>query len=116
MELSITEGQELMWHDVEVKCGVSTYNFKIYKTSDIIFVYFVDKYGRTLSIASADEMLTLIVNDVDQQRYKKLVGDAKWLLLDGIASQRGMTKDEEMAFLYMKENVLDEMAARLGRL
>lgn len=116
MELSITEGQELMWHDVEVKHGVSTYNFEIYKTGDIISVYFVDKDGRTLSIASADGMLTLIVNDVDQQRYKKLVGDAKWLLLDGIASQRGMTKEEEAAFLYVRENVLDEMAAELGRL
>jgi hypothetical protein len=35
------------------------------------------------------------------------------MLLDGIDSQRGMTKEEELAFLYLKANVLDKMAAEL---
>ncbi|CAI8893587.1 Transcriptional regulator [Bacillus sp. IT-79MI2] len=34
-------------------------------------------------------------------------------LLDGIHNHRGMTSEEESAFLYLKENVLDEMVAKL---
>jgi len=35
--------------------------------------------------------------------------------LDGLCYQRGMTKEEEAAFLYLKEHVLEEMVEELGR-
>ncbi|WP_142310260.1 hypothetical protein [Bacillus pseudomycoides] len=59
------------------------------------------------------EMLMMLVYEEDKMRYRNIVGDAEWLLLDGIHNHREMTSEEESAFLYLKENVLDEMVAKL---
>ncbi|MDM5152502.1 hypothetical protein QUF88_00190 [Bacillus sp. DX1.1] len=112
-ELKMSAGQNLTFYNTKVKRGVNTYNFEIYKASDIISVYFVDENGRTLSIASTEEMLAMLLHDEDKVKYRNIVGDAEWLLLDGISSQRGMSKEEQAAFLYLKENVLEEMATEL---
>lgn len=58
-------------------------------------------------------MLAMLLHDEDKVKYRNIVGDAEWLLLDGISSQRGMSKEEQAAFLYLKENVLEEMATEL---
>lgn len=112
-ELSMSSGQQLTFYHAAVKRGHKEYRFEIYKAIDTIGVYFVDESGRTLSIASTEEMLAMLLHEEDKVKYRNIVGDAEWLLLDGMSSQRGMTKDEEAAFLYMKENVLEEMAASL---
>jgi len=43
--------------------------------------------------------------------YTKLavVGDSEWVLLDGMCTDRGMTKEEISAYLYLKAHVLSEM-------
>ncbi|MDM5188585.1 hypothetical protein QUF99_15050 [Bacillus sp. DX4.1] len=112
-EISMSGGQELMWYHADVKRGNNVFIFEIYQASDTVSVFFVDKGERLLSIASTEEMMTMLAFDEDKRRYRNIVKDAEWVLLDGIASQRGMTKEEESAFLYLKENVLEEMAASL---
>ncbi|PFN09954.1 hypothetical protein [Bacillus cereus] len=112
-EISMSGGQELMWYNVEVKRGNHVYEFEIYRASDTISVFYVDQSGRQQTIASTEEMLTMLVYEADKKRYRNIVGDAKWVLLDGLQSQRGMTREEELAFYYLKENVLDEMVAEL---
>ncbi|WP_235356810.1 hypothetical protein [Bacillus pseudomycoides] len=98
---------------MEVKQGKHTYEFEIYRVSDTISVFYVDQFERQLAIASTEEMLMMLVYEEDKMRYRNIVGDAEWLLLDGIHNHRGMTSEEESAFLYLKENVLDEMVAKL---
>lgn len=44
-----------------------------------------------------------------------VIGNASWLLLDGIHDFRSMTKEEQAAFLYLKENVLNDMAMELEK-
>ncbi|PDZ08017.1 hypothetical protein CON70_30185 [Bacillus pseudomycoides] len=112
-EISMSGGQELMWYNVEVKQGKHTYEFEIYRVSDTISVFYVDQFERQLAIASTKEMRMMLVYEEDKMRYRHIVGDAEWLLLDGIHNHRGMTSEEESAFLYLKENVLDEMVAKL---
>ncbi|MEH6979010.1 hypothetical protein [Bacillus pseudomycoides] len=112
-EISMSGGQELMWYNVEVKQGKHTYEFEIYRVSDTISVFYVDQFERQLTIASTEEMLMMLVYEEDKMRYRNIVGDSEWVLLDGMASQRGMTKEEELAFFYLKANVLDEMVEGL---
>ncbi|MGF9964527.1 hypothetical protein [Bacillus rhizoplanae] len=112
-KISVSEGQELILHIAEVKRGHNTYYFEINKAIDYISVYFIDGAKRRFSIASAEEMLTMIPNEIERKRYRNIIGDASWLLLDGIHDFRSMTKEEQAAFLYLKEQVLDEMAASL---
>ncbi|MES9669937.1 hypothetical protein [Bacillus pseudomycoides] len=112
-EISVNGSQELMWYNVEVKQGKHTYEFEIYRVSDTISVFYVDQFERQLTIASTEEMLMMLVYEEDKMRYRNIVGDAEWVLLDGMASQRGMTKEEELAFFYLKANVLDEMVEGL---
>lgn len=112
-EVTVNGSQELMWYNVEVKRGRHTYEFEIYRASDTISVFYVDQSGRQLTIASTEEMAAMLLYEEDKQRYRNIVGDAEWMLLDGMDSQRGMSREEELAFLYLKANVLDEMAAEL---
>ena len=112
-EISVLGGQELIWHIAEVKCSHNTYRFEIYKAIDYIAVYFIDEAQRRFSIANIEEMLMMIPNEVIQKRYRNIVGDAEWLLLDGIYDFRSMTEEEVEAFLYLKEDVLDEMESSL---
>lgn len=114
-EISVNGSQELMWYNVEVKRGKHTYEFEIYRASDTISVFYVDQSGRQQTIASTEEMISMLVYEGDKKRYRNIVGDAEWILLDGMDTQRGMTREEELAFLYLKANVLDEMTLELER-
>ncbi|MEH6849443.1 hypothetical protein [Bacillus pseudomycoides] len=109
----VSEGKELIRHIAEVKCGHNTYCFEINKAIDYISVYFIDGVKRRFPITSVEEMLTMIPNEIERKRYRNIIGDASWLLIDGIHDFRGMTKEEQSAFLYLKKNVLDEMVASL---
>lgn len=112
-EISMSGGQELMWYNVEVKRGKNVYEFEIYRASDTISVFYVDQSGRQQTIASTEEMMEMLVYEEDKKHYRNIVGDAEWVLLDGLQSQRGMTKEEELAFLHLKAHVLEEMATEL---
>ena len=111
--VSVLEEKKLIRHIVEVKRGHNKYYFKINKAIDYISVYFIDGAKRRFSIASAEEILTMIPNEIERKRYRNIIGDASWLLLDGIHDFCGMTKEEQAAFLYLKENVLDDMKMQL---
>lgn len=111
----VSEGRELILHIAEVKSGHSTYYFEINKAIDYISVYFIDGARRRFSIVSVDDMLTMIPNEIERKRYRNIIGGASWLLLDGIYDFRGMTKEEQVAFLYLKENVLNDMARELEK-
>ena len=111
--VSVLEKKQLIRHIAEVKCGLNTYYFEINKAIDYISVYFIDGVKRRFSITSAEEMLMKIPNEIERKRYRNIIGDASWLLLDGIHDFRGMTKEEEAAFLYLKENVLNDMKMEL---
>lgn len=102
-----------MWYNVEVKRGKHVFEFEIYRASDTISVFYVDQSGRQQTIASTEEMMAMLFYEEDKKRYRNIVGDAKWVLLDGIHNHRGMTREEELAFLHLKAHVLDEMATEL---
>ncbi|SFC84847.1 hypothetical protein SAMN04488168_110129 [Bacillus sp. 491mf] len=108
-KVSVSEGKKLIRHIAEVKRGYNTYYFEINKEIDYISVYFIDEAKRRFSIASVKEILTLIPNEIERKRYRNIIGDASWLLLDGTHDFRSMTKEEQAAFLYLKENVLNDM-------
>lgn len=114
-KVSVSEGQELILHIAEVKCGHDTYYFEINKAIDYISVYFIDRAKYRFSIASVEEMLMMIPNEIERKRYRNIIGNASWLLLDGIHDFRGMTKEEQAAFLYLKENVLNDMEVELEK-
>lgn len=50
----------------------------------------------------------MIADEVDKKRYRNIIGDVEWLLINSIHNFRVMTKEEVAAFLHLKENVLDE--------
>ncbi|MEY8351240.1 hypothetical protein AALF16_23780 [Bacillus cereus] len=112
-EISMSGGQKLMWYNVEVKRGKNTFEFDIYRASDTISVFYVDQSGRKQMIVSTEEMLTMLVYEEDKKRYRNIVGETERVLLDGIHNHRGMTREEELAFLYLKKHVLDERVAEL---
>ncbi|PFK47027.1 hypothetical protein COI93_02765 [Bacillus cereus] len=112
-EISLNGPQALAWYNVGVKRGKHVYEFDIYRASDTISVYYIDQSGRQLTIVSIEEMISMLVFEEDKKRYRNIVGDTKWVLLDGMDSQRGMTKEEELAFCYLKANVWDEMTSEL---
>ncbi|ENQ3077982.1 hypothetical protein ACEOWG_001155 [Bacillus cereus] len=113
-KVSVSEGYEIIRHTAEVKCGLDTYRFEIDKVVDGITVYFLDENHRRFMIVSLDEMLEMILDEISRKRYRNIVDNAPWLLLDGIHEFRGMTRDEIAAFLRLKEEVLDDMVATLG--
>ncbi|MDZ5609292.1 hypothetical protein U2I54_20050 [Bacillus pseudomycoides] len=95
-EISLNGPQALAWYNVEVKRGKHVYEFDIYLASDTISVYYIDQSGRQQMIASTEEMISMLVYEGDKQRYRNIVGDAEWVMLDGMASQRGMSREEEL--------------------
>ncbi|MGR3778093.1 hypothetical protein ACT1UG_20690 [Bacillus paramycoides] len=112
-ELSLNSLQTLSWYNVEVKRGKHVYKFNIYREDDTISVFYVDQSGKKLMIVSTEEMLNMLVFEEDKKPYRDFVGDAEWILLDGMDTQRGMTKDEEATFLYLKANVWDKLSSVL---
>lgn len=114
-KVSVSEGKKLIRHIAEVERGHNTYYFEINKAIDYISVYFIDGVKRRFSIASSEKILTMISNEIERKRYRNIIGDASWLLLDGIHDFRGMTKEEQAAFLYLRENVLNDMEMELEK-
>lgn len=112
-ELSLNNLQELAWYNVEVKRGKHVYEFNIYREGDTISVFYVDQSGNKLTIVSTEEMLKMLVFEEDKKPYRDFVGDAEWILLDGMDTQRGMTRGEDAAFLYLKANVWDKLTSVL---
>lgn len=74
-----------------------------------ISVFYIDELGRKRAVKSTEELATMLVVDEDKKRFLKFVGDSEWGLLDGVCDDRGMTKEEIAAYLYLKAHVLDEM-------
>lgn len=112
-KLYLSEGEELIWHIAEVERGHNTYRFEIHKAVSYMAVYLVDRNQKRFLISSLEEMLSMIPDEISRKRYRNIVGDAPWLLSDGIHDFRGMTTEELAAFLFLKEQVLDEMVASL---
>ncbi|MEH7456348.1 hypothetical protein V7183_03705 [Bacillus sp. JJ1127] len=112
-EISMSDGQELMWYPVEVKRGKKTSMFEIYQACDTVSVFYMDELGRKRAIVGMEELETMLVLEEDRKHFRNFVGNADWLLLDSVCSQRGMTREEVAAFLYLKEHVLNEMVAEL---
>ncbi|WP_176524438.1 MULTISPECIES: hypothetical protein [Bacillus] len=112
-KISISDGQELMWYHADVKRGNNVFTFEIYRAIDTVSVFYVDELGRKRAIVDLEELETMLVLEEDRKHFRNFVGDTEWLLLDGMCSQRGMTKGEVAAFLYLKEHVLNEMGAEL---
>ncbi|PFM07337.1 hypothetical protein CN900_28350 [Bacillus anthracis] len=108
-ELSLNSLQKLAWYNVEVRRGKRVYGFNIYREGDTISAFYVNQSGKKLTIVSTEEMLKMLVFEEDKKPYRDFVGDAEWILLDGMDTQRGMTRDEEAAFLYLKANVWDKL-------
>ncbi|MFE6139444.1 hypothetical protein [Bacillus sp. NPDC057893] len=113
-ELFLNSLQALSWYNVEVKQGKHVYEFNIYREDDTISVFYVDQSGKNQTIVSTEEMLNMLVFEEDKKPYRDFVGNAEWILLDGMDTQRGMTRDEEAAFLYLKANVWDKLSSVLA--
>ncbi|PGZ14682.1 hypothetical protein [Bacillus cereus] len=114
-EIWMAGPQELIQYHADIKRGKNVFAFEIYQTSNTISVFYIDQFGRQQMIASSREMLMMLMSEDDKKRYQNIIGDAEWVVLDGLHNQRGMTKEEEAAFLYLKEHVLDEMVKELDR-
>ncbi|MGG0239661.1 hypothetical protein [Bacillus rhizoplanae] len=112
-KLYLSEGQELIWHIEEVERGHNTYRFEIHKAVGYMAVYFIDRNQKRFLISNLEEMLAMIPDEISRKRYRNIIGDVEWLLLDGIHDFRGMTTEEQAVFLYLKEHVLDEMEVSL---
>ncbi|MGI2747625.1 hypothetical protein ACRS52_02460 [Bacillus cytotoxicus] len=111
-EISMGEPQKLIWHRAKVKRGNNVFIFDVYRTCATISVFYIDQSGKQWAIASAEEIVSMLVFAEDRERYQSIIGNVEWVLMDGIFKQRGMTKEEEGAFWYLKEHVLDEMVEK----
>lgn len=79
------------------------YRFEIHKATNCITVYFIGEDHSRFMITSLEEMLMMIPNEIEQKRYRNIVGNAEWLLLNGIHDYRGMTEKEITAFFYYQK-------------
>ncbi|UTG84541.1 hypothetical protein [Bacillus paranthracis] len=109
-EIAMSGYEELLWYPIQVKRGKRIFKFEIYRTNDNSFsVFYVDELERKRAVVSMDELEMMIVVEEDKKRFRNFVGDTEWVLIDGMCSERGMTKEEVSAYLYLKQNVLDRM-------
>ncbi|MBF7156027.1 hypothetical protein IWA68_26150 [Bacillus albus] len=99
--------EELKWYPIEVKRGKQIFKFEVYRSFNEISVFYIDELGRKRTIISTEELVMMLVVDEDKRRFLEFIGDAEWVLLDGVCSDRGMTKEEISAYLYLKTHVLD---------
>ncbi|OKA34695.1 hypothetical protein BJR07_22790 [Bacillus cereus] len=99
----------LKWCPIEVKRGKQTFQFEVYRSDNEISVFYIDELGRKRAIASTEELTLMLVVEEDKKRFLKFVGDSEWVLLDGVCTSRGMTKEEISAYLYLKSHAFDEM-------
>lgn len=108
-EISMPGYEKLKWYPIEVKRGKQTFQFEVYQSDEGISVFYIDKLGRKRAVTSTEELMLMLVVDEDKKRFLEFVGDSEWVLLDGVCSDRGMTKEEVSAYLYLKAHVLNEM-------
>ncbi|EJQ49865.1 hypothetical protein ACIQ7P_08425 [Bacillus wiedmannii] len=101
--------EELKWYPIEVKRGKQTFQFEVYRSDNEISVFYIGELGRKREITSTEELAMMLVVAEDKKRFLNFVGDSEWVLLDGVCADRGMTKDEISAYLYLKTHVLDAM-------
>ncbi|MEH7463817.1 hypothetical protein V7166_17520 [Bacillus thuringiensis] len=109
-EISMPVYEELLWYPVEVKRGKKVFKFEIYRACDSsLSVFYVDELERQRAVVSMEELEMMLVMEEDKKRFRNFVGDTEWVLLDGMCSERGMTKEEVAAYLYLKQSVLDKI-------
>ncbi|PFC85556.1 hypothetical protein CN272_20985 [Bacillus anthracis] len=102
----------LQWYPIEVKRGKQTFQFEVYRSDNEISVFYIDELGRKRAVTSTEELTLMLVVDEDKKRFLEFVGDSEWVLLDGVCADRGMTKEEISAYLYLKAHVLNGMEVR----
>lgn len=95
----------------EVRRGKQTFQFEVYRSDNEISVFYIDDLGRKRAVTSTEELAMMLVVAEDKKRFLDYVGDSEWVLLDGGCADRGMTKEEISAYLYLKVRLLDEMEA-----
>lgn len=98
---------ELKWCPIEVKRGKQTFQFEVYRSDNEIFIFYIDELGRKRTVTSTEDLATMLLVEEDKKRFRKFVGDSEWVLLDGVCADRGMTKEEVAAYLYLKAHALD---------
>lgn len=108
-EISMPGFEKLKWYPIEVKRGKQTFHFEVYCSGNELSVFYIDELGRKRAVTSTEELTWMLVVDEDKKRFLEFVGDAEWVLLDGVCSDRGMTKEEISAYLYLKVHVLNGM-------
>ncbi|WP_164876579.1 hypothetical protein [Bacillus cereus] len=111
-EISMPGYEALQWYPIEVRRGKQTFQFEVYRSDNEISVFYIDELGRKRVVTSTEELVMMLVVDEDKRRFLEFVGDSEWVLLDGVCTERGMTKDEIAAYLYLKVRLLEEMEAR----
>ncbi|PEU21392.1 hypothetical protein CN526_27285 [Bacillus wiedmannii] len=104
--------EELKWYPIEVKRGKQMFHFEVYRSDNETSVFYIDELGRKRAVTSTEELTLMLLVEEDKKRFRKFVGDSEWVLLDGVCADRGMTKEEISAYLYLKVRLLDEMEAR----
>ncbi|PEC58484.1 hypothetical protein CN556_24715 [Bacillus wiedmannii] len=104
--------EALKWYPIEVKRGKQTFHFEVYRSDNEISVFYIDELGRKRAITSTEELTLMLLVEEDKRRFLEFVGDSEWVLLDGVCADRGMTKEEISAYLYLKVCLLDEIEAR----
>ncbi|MFB5588451.1 hypothetical protein ACE41I_17315 [Bacillus cereus] len=108
-EISMPRYEVLQWYPIEVKRGKQIFKFEVYRSDNEISVFYIDELGRKRAVTSTEELVMMLVVDEDKRRFLEFVGDSEWVLLDGVCSDRGMTKEEISAYLYLKAHVLNGM-------
>lgn len=108
-EISMPGYEKLRWYPIEVKRGKQTFQFEVYRSDNEISVFYIDELGRKRAVISTEELTMMLLVEKDKKRFGNFVGDSEWILLDGVCADRGMTKEEIAAYLYLKAQVLDEM-------
>ncbi|WP_240514129.1 hypothetical protein [Bacillus wiedmannii] len=111
-EISMPGYEELKWYPIEVKRGKQTFQFEVYRSDNETSVFYIDELGRKRVVTSTEELTVMLLVEEDKKRLLDYVGDSEWVLLDGVCADRGMTKEEISAYLYLKVRLLDEMEAR----
>lgn len=106
----------LKWYPIEVNRGKQTFQFEAYRSDNEIFVFYIDELGRKRAITSMEELEMMLLFQKDKDRFRQFVGESEWVLLDGVCSDRGMTKEEISAYLYLKVHVLNGMEGGLIRI
>ncbi|KAA0766479.1 hypothetical protein DN410_02790 [Bacillus sp. SH5-2] len=101
--------EELKWYPIEVKRGKQTFHFEVYRSGNELSVFYIDELGRKRAVTSTEELTLMLVVDEEKKRFRKFVGNSEWILLDGVCADRGMTKEEIAAYLYVKAHVLEDM-------